>query len=133
MRGWAADERGLVGKILLLWIVLGVLLLVIGLDTAQVLLTRYRVADAAQTAAFEAAATLERSRGDRDAAYRAAVDAVEGIDADATLTRFVIDARTGQVTVTVVGRADTFIAGRIGFSRSLTKAKTTETSEPPAV
>jgi len=133
MRGWAADERGLVGKILLLWIVLGVLLLVIGLDTAQVLLTRYRVADAAQTAAFEAAATLERSRGDRDAAYRAAVDAVEGIDADATLTRFVIDARTGQVTVTVVGRADTIVAGRIGFSRSLTKAKTTETSEPPAV
>jgi len=133
MRGWAADERGLVGKILLLWIVIGVLLLVIGLDTAQVLLTRYRVADAAQTAAFEAAATLERSRGDRDAAYRAAVDAVEGIDADATLTRFVIDARTGQVTVTVVGRADTIVAGRIGFSRSLTKAKTTETSEPPAV
>jgi Flp pilus assembly protein TadG len=130
-RSLGTDERGLVGKIVLVWIVLAVLLLVAGIDTAEVLLTRYRVADAAQTAAFDAAATLERSRGDRDAAYRAALDAVEQADADATLTRFVIDAQTGRVTVTVTSRASTLIAGRIGLTRPFTKAKATEVSEAP--
>jgi len=42
--------------------VLGLLLLVAGIDTAQILLTRFHVADAAQAAAFDAAATLRSSR-----------------------------------------------------------------------
>ena len=128
----AADERGLIGKILVLWIVLGVLLLDAGIDTAQVLLTRFHVADAAQAAAFDAAATLRSSRGDRDASYQAALQAVHDVDADVKLTDFVIDGQTGQVTVTVTGKASTLLAARIGFTKHLTKAKTTETSGAPA-
>ena len=128
----AADERGLIGKILVLWIVLGVLLLVAGIDTAQILLTRFHVADAAQAAAFDAAATLRSSRGDRDASYQAALQAVHDVDADVKLTDFVIDGQTGQVTVTVTGKASTLLAARIGFTKHLTKAKTTETSGAPA-
>jgi len=128
----AADERGLIGKILVLWIVLGVLLLVAGIDTAQVLLTRFHVADAAQAAAFDAAATLRSSRGDRDASYQAALQAVHDVDADVKLTDFVIDGQTGQVTVTVTGKASTLLAARIGFTKHLTKVKTTETSGAPA-
>jgi uncharacterized membrane protein len=128
----AADERGLIGKILVLWIVLGVLLLVAGIDTAQILLTRFHVADAAQAAAFDAAATLRSSRGDRDASYQAALQAVHDVDADVKLTDFVIDGQTGQVTVTVTGKASTLLAARIGFTKHLTKVKTTETSGAPA-
>lgn len=128
----AADERGLIGKILVLWIVLGVLLLVAGIDTAQVLLTRFHVAHAAQAAAFDAASTLRSSRGDRDASYQAALQAVHDVDADVKLTDFVIDGQTGQVTVTVTGKASTLLAARIGFTKHLTKVKTTETSGAPA-
>jgi len=128
----AADERGLIGKILVLWIVLGVLLLVAGIDTAQVLLMRFHVAHAAQAAAFDAASTLRSSRGDRDASYQAALQAVHDVDADVKLTDFVIDGQTGQVTVTVTGKASTLLAARIGFTKHLTKVKTTETSGAPA-
>lgn len=128
----ATDERGLVGKILVLWVVLGALLLVAGIDAAQILLTRFHVADAAQEAAFDAAATLRSSRGNRDLSYQAALDAVREVDADARLADFVIDGQTGQVTVTVTGKASTLLAARIGLTKHLTKAKTTETSGAPA-
>jgi len=45
---------------------------------------------------------------------------------------FVIDPQTSQITVTVTHKASTLLMGRIGFLRSLTKARATETSEPPA-
>lgn len=124
-----AEERGLIGKILILWIVLGALLLVAAIDTAQILVTRYRVADAAQEAAFEAGSTYRSSR-DRQAAYRAALQVVEEAGAETKLARFVIDGPTGRVTVTVTRRAPTLLAGRIGFTKDLTRVKATETSEP---
>lgn len=129
----SADERGLIGKILIVWILLGVLLLVAAIDTTQILITRFRVADAAQTAAFEAAATLKTSKGDREAAYQAAIDAVSETDEGAKLTQFVIHPETGEVTVTVTKRASTLVAGRIAFTKHLTKAKTTETAGPPTL
>jgi len=125
-----ADERGLIGKILILWIVLGALLLVAAIDTAQILVTRYNVANAAQEAAFEAGSTYRSSRGDRQAAYRAALQVVEEAGAETKLARFVIDDPTGRVTVTVTRRAPTLLAGRIGFTKDLTRVKATETSEP---
>ncbi len=129
-RRLAADEHGLIGKVIILWLVLGALLLVAAIDTAQILLTRYRVADAAQTAAFDAGSVYRGSKGDRRASYRAALEAVEEADAEAELSRFVIDAQTGQVTVTVTREAPTILAARLGFTRGLTEAKATETSEP---
>ena len=126
--GLVTDERGLIGKVMILWLVLGALFLVAAFDTAQILLTRYRVVDAAQTAAFDAGSVYQRSKGDRRAAYRAALEAVEETDADAELSRFVIDAKTGQVTVTVTREAPTLLAARIGFAEGLTHAKATETS-----
>lgn len=127
IRMLAADERGLIGKILILWIVLGLLLLVLAYDVVQVGIARYRVADAAQTAAYEAATTLRSTRGDRQAAYRTAATVVE--DEGVRLVEFVIDPQTNAVTVTVSGKASTLLVGRIGFLKGFAKAKTTETSE----
>lgn len=124
-----ADERGLMGKLALLWLLVAALLVVLGYDGVRIGVTRFRVAEAAQTAAFEAESTLQQTRGDRKAAYDAAIQAVldAGLDAE-RLRGFVIDPRTDAVTVTVASRAPTLLVGHIGFLRSLTKARSTETS-----
>jgi hypothetical protein len=129
--GMASDERGLIGKILVLWLVLGILLVVFAYDGIQVAVTRFRVADAAQTAAFEASATLRSTQGDRAEAYQAALAAVEEEGSSLRLVEFSIDPQSGQVTVTVTHKASTLLMGRIGFLKSLTKARATETSELP--
>lgn len=122
------DERGLVGKILVLWLVLAALLAVLTYDGIRIAVTRFRVADAAQTAAFESATTLRKTQGDRNAAFRAARDSVAEADEDLRLAEFVIDPLTNEVRVTVTQKAPTLLAERIGFLRSLTRARTTETS-----
>lgn len=122
------DERGLVGKILVLWLVLAALLAVLTYDGIRIAVTRFRVADAAQTAAFESATTLRKTQGDRNAAFRAARDSVAEADEDLLLAEFVIDPLTNEVRVTVTQKAPTLLAERIGFLRSLTRARTTETS-----
>ncbi len=122
------DERGLVGKLLVLWLVLGALFLVLAYDGVQIALTRFRVAQAAESAAFEGATTLRTTRGDRQAALRAAEEAVEREDPDLRLVGFLIDPQDHSVTVTVTDKAATLLAGRIGFLRSFTRARTTETS-----
>lgn len=124
-----ADERGLMGKLALLWLLVAALLVVLGYDGVRIAVVRFRVAEAAQNAAFEAESTLQQTRGDRKAAYDAAVQAVldAGLDAD-RLRGFVIDPKTDAVTVTVASKAPTVLVGRIGFLRSLAKARSTETS-----
>lgn len=85
LRAMAADERGLLGKILVLWIVLAVVFALAGIDAAQILYARYKVSDAAQTAAFEAASKL-RDTHDRGEAYQAALDVVaDAVAAPASL------------------------------------------------
>ena len=132
LRRKTVDERGLIGKLVVLWLVLAALLVVLAYDGIQIAITRFRVADAAQTAAFESATTLRSTQGDRQAAYQAALDAVGEADPDLRLAEFVIDQQTNEVVVTVSDKASTLLMGRIGFLRSLTKAKTTESSEVSA-
>lgn len=124
-----SDERGLIGKILVLWLVLGLLLVVFAYDGIQVAVTRFRVADTAQSAAYEAASTLRSTNGDSAEAYQAAQQVVADAGSDLRLSGFTIDPQTDQVTLTVTHKAPTLLMGRIGFLKSFTKARTTETSE----
>ncbi len=131
----AHDERGLIGKILIVWLVVLVVLGVGAFDTVKILYARYKVADAAQEASFDAASALEKG-GNRQEAYQAAVAAVQQKDPDARIppkNGFVIDPKTNQVTVTVTKKVSTLIAGRIGFLKKYTKATATDTSEPPTL
>lgn len=127
--GARSDERGLIGKILVLWLVLGLLLVVFAYDGIQVAVTRFRVADTAQSAAYEAASTLRSTNGDSAEAYQAAQQVVADAGSDLRLSGFTIDPQTDQVTLTVTHKAPTLLMGRIGFLKSFTKARTTETSE----
>jgi hypothetical protein len=132
MSGWrsrADDERGLIGKIMVLWVVLGIVIVLLAYDGVQIGITRFKAADAAQSAAFEASSVL-RSNGTRATALEAAQQVVD--EAGVRMTGFIIDDATGQVTVTVTRKAPTLIVGKL-FFKDLAKAKATDTSEIPQV
>jgi Flp pilus assembly protein TadG len=122
------EERGLVGKIIVIWLAVMVVLGLAVFDTAQILLARYRVADAAQEASFQASSILQSS-GDRRRALDAALAAVADKDKGARVTQFAIDPQSQQVTVTVVKKVSTLLVGRIGFLQGFTKATASDTSE----
>jgi uncharacterized membrane protein len=128
------DERGLMGKIAIVWLLLLALFVVAAVDVGSIALTRFKVSNAADTAAFQAASEFKDS-GDRNKAYEVAVQLVDEdlpgakVPADA----FAIDQRTGEVTVKVVKRAWSLLAGRLSFSKPYVKVSATSTSEPPTL
>jgi uncharacterized membrane protein len=128
------DERGLMGKIAIVWLVLLVLFVVVAIDTGSIALTRFRVANAADKAAFQAAAEYKDS-ADRIKAFQAAQRVVdeEAPGAKIPADGFSIDTRTGSVTVTVVRRAWSLVAARLSVTRPYTKVSSSSTSAPPTL
>ena len=129
------DERGLVGKIAILWLVFLAVFVVAAFDAGSIALTRYKVTEAASDAAREAANVFKQT-GDRNQAYQAAVELVNQDAPGARIPAkdgFSIEPQTGRVTIVVVKTASTLIAGRIGFLESLARAKITDTSGPSTV
>lgn len=129
--GRLSDERGLVSKLSLIWLVIVALFVVAAFDTGSIALTKFKVASAAEKAAFEAAATY-KATGNRDKARLTALEQLEEEAPGARLARdgFSINQRTGEVTVTAVDRASTLLAGRIGFLKEYTRTIATETAGP---
>jgi hypothetical protein len=129
------DERGLTGTYVIVWLVILAAIGVAGFDAGSIALTQYKVTSAASDAALEAA-TVFKETGDRNQAYRAAVESVKH-EAPGSLIPakdgFSIDPRTGRATVVVVKRASTLIAGRIASLDSLVRARAKETSGPSTV
>jgi len=129
------DERGLVGKIAILWLVFLAVFVVAAFDAGSIALTQYKVTEAASDAAREAANVFKQT-GNRNQAYQAAVELVNQDAPGARIPAkdgFSIEPQTGRVTIVVVKTASTLIAGRIGFLESLTRAKITDTSGPSTV
>jgi uncharacterized membrane protein len=129
------DERGVMRSIAILWLVILAALAVAGFDAGSIAFTQYKVTSAASDAALEAATAFKQT-GDRNQAYKAAVQSVKEDAPDSMIPDkdgFSIDPRTGKATVVVVKRASTLIAGRVGFLDSLVRAKAKETSGPRTV
>jgi uncharacterized membrane protein len=128
------EERGLVGKIAFVWLLMLALFIVAAVDVGSIAVTRFKVANAADKAAFQAASEFKDS-ADRlkalEAAQRVIEEDVPGakIPADG----FTIDPRTGDVTVKVVKKAWSLVAGRLSFTRSYTKVSASSTSRPPTL
>jgi Flp pilus assembly protein TadG len=129
-RSRARADEGLVGKVLVVWLAIAALIVVAAIDAGTILLARYRAADAAQEASFQASNAFERSHDRRDA-IQAAIDVVAEKDEGAKITTFEIDPRTGAVTVTVSNIVSTMLAGRLGFSKDFTHVAASDTSEAP--
>jgi Flp pilus assembly protein TadG len=128
------DERGMVGKFALVWLLLLAVVAVAAVDVGSIALTRFKVANAADKAAFQAAAEYKESH-DRIKAFRAAEGVIAEDTPDAKILDdgFAIDPRTGDVTVKVVDRAWSMVAGRFSYTKAYTKVSATSTSEPPTL
>jgi Flp pilus assembly protein TadG len=127
----ARDERGLMGKITLLWLALLILLVIAAIDTGSILYTRYKVADAADEASFEAA-TVYKDTQNQQAALQAALAKVKELTPGAHLD-FKLDAKTGEVTLTVTKEAWSLLAGRLSFTERYVKVVETATNGPPVL
>lgn len=128
----ARDERGLMGKITLLWLALLILLVIAAIDTASILYTRYKVSDAADEASFQAA-TVYKDTSNQQAALQAALAKVKELNPGAHLTAFKVDPQTGEVTVTVTKRSWSLLAGRLPFTEKYVKVVETATNGPPVL
>ena len=125
----ARDEHGLIGKIIVVWIALFIVLALFAYDGVQIGISRFKAADAAQSAAYEASVVL-RGSGTRAMALQAAQQVAD--EDGVHMTGFVIDDATGQVTVTVSRKTPTLILGKLLFE-DLARAKASHTSEIPQV
>jgi len=112
------QEAGLVGKILLLWLLLLAVVVVVAIDAGSILLTRSRAADLAEDASVSAAEAFGQT-GDEQQAKLAALDTIADADEAVRLKR--IDVGRREVTVVLVVRADTLVVGRIPFLDDLEK------------
>lgn len=128
------DERGLMGKIAIVWLLLLVLFVVAAIDTGSIALTRFKVANAADEAAFQAASEFKGS-ADRLKALEAAQQVIEKDVPSAKIPAdgFTIDPHTGDVTVKVAKKAWSLLAGRLSLTRPYTKVSASSTSPPPTL
>jgi hypothetical protein len=122
------DDRGLVGKILLVWLLLAAVIVVGAIDASSILLTRSRAADLAKDASVSAAEAL-RQGGDEEQAKLAALDTIADADEPVRLKR--IDVGRRAVTVVLVVRADTLAVGRIPGLDDLERVTVSGSSAAP--
>ena len=122
------DDRGLVGKILLVWLLLLVVLVVGALDAGSILLARSRAADLAKDASVSASAAFAKS-GDEEQAKLAALDTIA--DADEPVRLKSIDVGRREVTVVLVVHADTLVVGRIPFLDDLARVTVSSSTAAP--
>ena len=122
------DDRGLVGKILLVWLLLLAVLVVGAIDAGSILLARSRAADLAKDASVSAAEAL-RQNGDEEQAKLAALDTIADADEPVRLKR--IDVGRREVTVVLVVHADTLVVGRIPFLDDLGRVTVSGSTAAP--
>jgi hypothetical protein len=122
------DERGLVGKILLVWLLLAAVIVVAAIDAGSIVLTRSRAADLAKDASVSAAKALRRS-GDEEQAKLAALHTIADAEEPVRLKR--IDVGRREVTVVLVVRADTLVVGRIPFLDDLERVTVSGSTPAP--
>ena len=111
--GRLRDESGLIGKIIVAWLLVLALGAVAAIDAGSILIARYRAGAAAELAA-QAGAVTYAADGDAGAARSASEAALAASDADAELSGFRV-AEDGTVQVTVTARPSTIAAERLAF------------------
>ena len=126
----ASDERGMIGKLLVLWLVMLALIGVAAVDGISIMLARFRLSDAATRAATSAAAALNRGQDTAEVCDIAA-DSVAEHQPDARRPRrdwCVVDTSEGRVTITLRTDAGTLLAGRLSFTEDWTHVSVQESA-----
>ena len=122
------DDGGLVGKLLIIWLVASAVLCVALWDGGSIGIAYLRNANLAQDAARAGVERFEET-GQRSRAERTAIATVAAADGDARV-EYVTVSRRGKITVVVTTDAGTLVAGRIGFLDDLTAVTSTATASP---
>jgi hypothetical protein len=128
------DEAGLVGKMIVLWLLLLAVLAVAAIDTASIAFTTYKLSDVGAAAASEGALTYRADHDVRKTCERVA-QIVSRQEPAARVARggCSIERPTGLVTVKVRKRASTLIAHRIPWTEEFAVVVVTETAGPPSL
>jgi uncharacterized membrane protein len=123
-----ADDRGLVGKLIALWLALAAIVVIVAIDGGSILLARSRAEDLADDASASASQAY-RETGDEEEAKLAALDTIADADEPVRLKRIDVGRRT--VTVVITTRADTLVVGRIPMFDDLARLTVTGSAEVP--
>jgi hypothetical protein len=119
------DERGLVGKLIVLWLLVFALVVLVAIDGVSILVTRVHAGEVAQTAADAAVVPLEQGKSE-EKALKAGLAALAEADDTAKMKRF--DVTSGTVTVEVSDRANTVLVGLFGLLDGLADVSATRTA-----
>lgn len=128
------DESGMVGKVIVIWLLLVALLGVIVLDGASIMFTKFRLDDAAGLAASAAATSFRNGSTVAAAcldARQAALDDDAGISFPANTVKWCkVNTQTGEFTITLHKQAQTILAGRLSFTKDYARVVQKETAGP---
>ena len=128
------DETGLIGKMIVVWLLVLGLLAVAAIDAASIAFTTYKLADVGAAAASEGARVYKKARDVRDTCERVA-QIVSREESTARLARggCTVERPTGLVTVKVRKKANTLVAHRIPLTEKFAIVVVTETAGPPSL
>jgi hypothetical protein len=135
MRARPTEEVGMIGKLMVFWLLVLALFAVAGADAGKIAWAHFHVASIASNAVSDAAASYRDSRSASKACAAAAATIAA---ADASLTIIPhggckVDPATGGVTITVSKHVNTLVASRLSFTKKYTTISDTETATPPSV
>ncbi|HUF58582.1 MAG TPA: hypothetical protein VMR89_03725 [Actinomycetota bacterium] len=128
------DETGLIGKMIVVWLLILGLLAVAAIDAASIAFTTYKLADVGAAAASEGARVYKKARDVRDTCERVA-QIVSREESTARLARggCTVERPTGLVTVKLRKMANTLVAHRIPLTEKFAIVVVTETAGPPSL
>ncbi len=125
------DERGLVGKLAILWLLVAVVVVIAAIDTGSILLTKVHLSNVATDAASDAVSSF-RGNGDATAACNVAAATVHSEDPSIKLgkTFCVVNTTSGAVTIRLHKEATTILAARLSFTKKYAEVADHETNSP---
>ena len=123
-----SDDGGLVGKVVVLWLVLASIVVIIAIDAGSILLARSRAEDLADDASASAS-QVYRETGDEEEAKLAALDTIADADEPVRLKRIDVERRT--VTVVIIARAATLVVGSIPVFDDLARLTVSDSATVP--
>jgi Flp pilus assembly protein TadG len=123
------DERGLLGKLAIVWLLIAALIVVGVVDGASILVTRLHLADVANAAALVGQTDLTSSHSAQHACD-AAKASILAADSSLKLgTGFcTIDTTKETVTITLHKDAKTILLGRLSFTKHWASVRDQETN-----
>ena len=128
------DETGLIGKMIVVWLLILALLAVAAIDAASIAFTTYKLSGVGTSAANEGAREYERAQDARDTCERVEqLVAKEEPGAKVARGGCSIERPTGLVMVKIRKRANTLVAHRIPWTEDFAVVIVTETVGPPSL